>query len=74
MKKGNVLILAIAATALLGGSAWLIREKDRRGMRKKRRPCGSVSCYTAGMTRSSALSGIPWSRRRRNMKKRPGSA
>ena len=23
MKKGNVLILAIAATALLGGSAWL---------------------------------------------------
>lgn len=30
MKKGNVLILAIAATALLGGSAWLYAEKDRR--------------------------------------------
>ena len=73
MKKGNVLILAIAATALLGGSAWLYAKKTG-GMRKKRRPCGSVSCYTAGMTRSSALSGIPWSRRRRNMKRRPGSA
>ena len=29
MKKGNVLILAIAATALLGGSL-AVREKDRR--------------------------------------------
>ena len=27
MKKGNVLILAIAATALLGGSAWLYAKK-----------------------------------------------
>ena len=73
MKKGNVLILAIAVTALLGGSAWLYAKRPE-DMRKKRRPCGSVSCYTAGMTRSSAHSGIPWSRRRRNMKKRPGSA
>lgn len=74
MKKGNVLILAIAATALLGGSAWLYAEKEQGGHEEKRRPCGPVSCYTAGMTRSSARSGIPWSRRRRNMKRRPGSA
>ena len=30
MKKGNVLILAIAATALLGGKRLAVREKDRR--------------------------------------------
>ena len=27
MKKGNVLILAIAVTALLGGSVWLYAKK-----------------------------------------------
>jgi methyl-galactoside transport system substrate-binding protein len=35
MKKGNVLILAIAATALLGGSAWLYAKKTGGHEEKK---------------------------------------
>ena len=36
MKKGNVLILAIAATALLGGSAWLYAKKTGGHEEKKK--------------------------------------
>ena len=35
MKRGNVLILAIAATALLGGSAWLYAKKTGGHEEKK---------------------------------------
>ena len=38
MKKGNVLILAIAATALLGGSAWLYAKKTGGHEEKKNVP------------------------------------
>lgn len=73
MKKGNVLILAIAVTALLGGSVWLYAKKTGGHEEKKTSLRIGVLLYRGDDTFIGTL-GIPWSRRRRNMKRRPESA